>query len=86
MGIREDAFGDDFLQELATTFQKADGSVCLGEAIVRFVGFGDDDHDSLLPRMVSQRDHSVEDLEESVWTGLEGPFKEFIIDPGATWS
>ena len=53
VGIHKDTFGNNLLKEFATTFQEADGTVGLGETIVRLTWFGDDDDEGILPRVMA---------------------------------
>jgi len=45
--VTEDAFGDNFFKELAAALKKGDGAVSLGEAIIGFGWFGNDDNKSV---------------------------------------
>jgi len=52
VSVREDPLCDDFLQEFPTALQEADRSVGFQEGVVRFVGFGENNNNSLVPQMV----------------------------------
>jgi len=85
VGIREDAFGNDFLEEFATAFKKTNGAVGLRELVVGFIGFQDDNDKRLFPGMVSEGNSSIEDLEESTRVSLEGPLEKAIVDAAHSW-
>lgn len=53
MGIREDVFCDNFLQQLSATLQEADGMVHFGKTVVWFVEFGEYHYGCLIPQMVA---------------------------------
>ena len=42
--VVENMFGNDFLKEFTATFKEGDGMVGFGKGVVRFGGFGDDNH------------------------------------------
>ena len=44
------------------------------------MGFGDDDHKRVFPRMISKRNGRIVDRRESIRPGPESPFKESVID------
>jgi len=86
VGIREDASGDDLLEELSTTFEKADGAIGFGKAIIGFVWLWYNDNQCVFPRVEAEGDGRIENRNESIWSGLKSPFKERIVDAQGAWS
>jgi len=45
------------------------------------VRFWHNDDKRILPRVIAEGDRCVVDRDESIWSGLESPFEECVIDP-----
>lgn len=60
VNITNDAFGNDFLEELAATLKEGNGAIGFGEAIVRFGQFWDDNDKHIRPQVVSKGDRGIE--------------------------
>ena len=86
MDVTKDTFGDDFFEEFSTTFKKGDRAVSFWEAVVRFGRFGNDDHKSVRPGVMTQGDCGVKEIKESIRLGLKSPFYQLVIDAGEAWS
>jgi len=73
------------LEQFACTLQEADRLVHLGEAVVRSVGFVEDDDGHLLPQVDASIDGCVEDVDEKLRLGGVGPGEQMVADPTRAW-
>ena len=64
-----EALGNYLFQQFGHGFQQGDGAVGFQQCVVRFVRFGNDNHDCGLPcvRVVAKRDAGVEDGGEGIF-------------------
>ena len=71
----------NFLQYFTNAFHQADGSISLWLAVIRLLGFVDDDDGGLAPRVCSLFEADVEEPRESIGAGFIGPLEDVISNP-----